>query len=308
MAEQTIERPFFTVVIPTYNRAGLIGKTLDTVLQQSFQDFEILIVDNRSTDNTVEVLQPYLQDKRIRLQVQEQNYERSRSRNKGMELARGRFLTFLDSDDWLYQNALELAHAYALANPGSDFFHHRYESRDMENRLVYSYSFPRSYRHAVRKLMLANFLSCIGVYISDKIYHEYRFDENRESLGSEDWDFWIRVASQYPLGAIPEVAAAIVQHDERTVQQNRVPALLARKKYYLDKYRKDPVIRQRLGKQLPIFEAGFDLYTATVAYQSRNFGQGFRFALKALAGYPSCIGSKFFWKILLSPLKQLFRK
>ena len=92
-----MSQPFFSVVIPTYNREKLIGKTLTTVLQQTCQDFEIIIVDNCSTDDTVKVLQPFLADTRIRLHLQEKNYERSRSRNKGMELATGKFLTLKSS-------------------------------------------------------------------------------------------------------------------------------------------------------------------------------------------------------------------
>ncbi|MBK7562739.1 MAG: glycosyltransferase family 2 protein [Chitinophagaceae bacterium] len=303
-----MKEPFFSVIIPTYNRAGLISKTIDSVLQQSFQDFEIVIVDNKSTDNTAEVLQPYLQDERIRFHVQEQNYERSRSRNKGMELAQGRYLTFLDSDDLLYKNSLELASQYVQSHDSVNIFHHYYENRDTEDRLVYSYSFPGNYRHIIKKLLLANFLSCIGVFISRTVYGQYRFDEAKAALGSEDWDFWIRVVADHPLGVIPQVAAAIIQHDERTVQQNKAPAILARKDYYLNKYRTTPELLNKLGKQLHIFESGFYLYTATVSYQSGHYRKGYKYIGHAFIKYPACSFTKVFWKIFLSPVKKIFIK
>jgi len=65
------------------------------------------------------------------------------------------------------------------------------------------------------------------------------------------------------------------RHENQTFYFWGLPALLARKKYYLDKYRNDPDIAKRLGKRLHIFETGFDLYTATVAYQSKQFACGF---------------------------------
>ena len=121
-----MKQPFFSVIIPSYNRAVLIGKTIDSVLQQTFQDFEIIIIDNKSTDNTTEILRPYLRDERIRLHVQEQNYERSRSRNKGMELAAGQYLSFLDSDDILDANSLELAFQFVSSHSNTNIFYHHY--------------------------------------------------------------------------------------------------------------------------------------------------------------------------------------
>ena len=303
-----MSNPFFSIVIPSYNRAGLIGKTIDSVLQQSFQDFEIVIVDNKSTDNTVDILQPYLQDPRIRLHVQEQNFERSRSRNKGMELAKGKYLTFLDSDDLLYKNSLELARNFATANPASAIFHHYYENRDMSGKHVYSYSFPGEGDDLFNKLLLGNFLSCIGVFISREIYSHYRFDEIKEALGSEDWDFWIRICAEHQLGVIPEIAAALIQHDERTVQQNKVPGIVARKNYYLAKYRNEPKLFALLKKKLHIFEAGFNLFTATVAYQSRHYMEGYKYLLRAFSKYPACATDKTFWKVALSPVKRMISR
>ncbi|HEY6504867.1 MAG TPA: glycosyltransferase family A protein [Chitinophagaceae bacterium] len=306
MANHT--QPFFSVIVPTYNRAHLIGKTLDTVLGQTFQDFEIVIVDNKSTDNTVEVLKPYLADQRITLYVQKENYERSSSRNKGMELARGRYLTFLDSDDVLYKDSLKQAHQYALATPGTNIFHHYYELADFSGNHVYSYTFPQIGTDMLKNLLLGNFLSCIGVFISPDVYKQYKFDENKASLGSEDWDFWIRVVRDHQLGVIPKVCAAIIQHDERTVMQNRVPAILARKEYYMDKYRNTPGLFQKMGKYLHIFEAGFYLYTATVSYQVANYSSGYRYLFRAFTKYPGSFFSKVFWRILLSPIKNTFKK
>jgi hypothetical protein len=114
--------------------------------------------------------------------------------------------------------------------------------------------------------------------------------------------------ADHPLGTIPKVCAAIVQHDERTVMQNKVPAILARKDYYLNKYRTTPHLNEKLGKYLHIFEAGFYLYTATVAYQVSMYREGYRYIFRAFAKYPPCICTLVFWKILLSPIKKGIKK
>jgi glycosyltransferase involved in cell wall biosynthesis len=105
VTETQANGPTVTVVVPTYNRAGLIGQAIDSVLQQTYSDFEIIVVDDGSTDETEAVVRGY--GDRVRY-VWTQNGGSGHARNVGMQHARGRFLTFLDSDDLLYPYALEL--------------------------------------------------------------------------------------------------------------------------------------------------------------------------------------------------------
>ncbi|HEB87035.1 MAG TPA: glycosyltransferase family 2 protein [Gammaproteobacteria bacterium] len=87
-----------SVIIPTYNRADLIGRTIDSVLAQSWQDLEIVVVDDASTDDTRTVVQA-IPDPRVRYIGLEKNSGPSTARNTGVEQAKGRFISFLDSDD-----------------------------------------------------------------------------------------------------------------------------------------------------------------------------------------------------------------
>ena len=97
--------PAVSVIIPTYNRAPLIPQAIDSVLQQTFADFEIIVVDDGSTDDTESVVKTY--GDRVRY-VRTPNGGIGHARNVGMKHARGRYFTFLDSDDLLYPYALEL--------------------------------------------------------------------------------------------------------------------------------------------------------------------------------------------------------
>lgn len=97
--------PTFSVIIPTYNRAGLVVEAVQSVLDQTFDDHEIVVVDDGSTDDTYAALKPYFS--RIRY-VWQENRGLAAARNRGIEEARGEFLAFLDSDDLFEPRMLEV--------------------------------------------------------------------------------------------------------------------------------------------------------------------------------------------------------
>lgn len=97
--------PYFTIIIPSFNRSHIIVKTIQAVLDQSFEDFELQIVDDGSTDNTKEILTPILADKRVKY-IYQDNAGVCAARNTGARVAEGNYLIFLDSDDTVENNWL----------------------------------------------------------------------------------------------------------------------------------------------------------------------------------------------------------
>jgi glycosyltransferase involved in cell wall biosynthesis len=100
--------PFFSIIIPTYNRAHTIRRAIESVLAQTYADWELIIVDDGSTDKTAELVRSY-EDRRIRY-VWQENKERSAARNHGVQLAMGEYMCFMDSDDEILSE-----HLYILA-------------------------------------------------------------------------------------------------------------------------------------------------------------------------------------------------
>ena len=104
-----METPFFSICIPNYNYAHYIGETIESILNQSFTDFEIIVVDNASTDNSLEVVRSY-QDPRIRIIENQYNVGFAPNLQKATETARGRFVNLLSSDDKMRPEALQEYH------------------------------------------------------------------------------------------------------------------------------------------------------------------------------------------------------
>lgn len=96
--------PKVSVVIPTYNRADYIEETVNSVLNQTYKDFELIVVDDGSTDNTLEILEKYKNKIKV---IAQKNSERAISRNTGVKNSSGEYIAFLDSDDIWIENKLE---------------------------------------------------------------------------------------------------------------------------------------------------------------------------------------------------------
>jgi glycosyltransferase involved in cell wall biosynthesis len=91
--------PKVTVLIPVYNREKYVAAAIDSILAQRFHDFELLLIDDGSTDGSVEIMRSYTRDPRVRLVCNDGNWGIPKTRNKGTTLARGEYLAMLDSDD-----------------------------------------------------------------------------------------------------------------------------------------------------------------------------------------------------------------
>lgn len=108
------ENPLVTVLIPVYNRPSVIN-TINSILTQSYRNLEILVIDNASTDNTVEVIKS-LRDERIRLIVNENNLGQTGSMNRGLQLAKGKYIARIDSDDIATPDRIELQVKFLESN------------------------------------------------------------------------------------------------------------------------------------------------------------------------------------------------
>ena len=110
-----------SIIVPAYNVAGYIGQTIESILNQDYNDFELIIIDDGSTDGTIDVVNRYVQlDYRIRL-VQQPNGGAARARNKGIALTKGEFIIFVDGDDVISNDFISSNIGYFSENPNLDW-------------------------------------------------------------------------------------------------------------------------------------------------------------------------------------------
>src|SRR6185312_5112303 len=151
---------FFSIIIPTYNRAALISDTIKAALNQTYKNFEVIIVDDGSSDNTGEVV-ALIKDERLKY-FKKKNEERGAARNYGTEKALGDYINFVDSDDIIYPHHLQKAYEFILKHSKPEVFHFGYEIVTPQNALVKRVDNLKG--NINKKLIVDNFLSPIGMF------------------------------------------------------------------------------------------------------------------------------------------------
>ena len=187
-----------TVIIPTHNRAKLIGKTIESVLEQTYKANEILIIDDGSIDNTKEIVASY--DVQY---IYQENKGVSNARNEAIKLASNDWICFLDSDDIWEKEKLEKQVAFHKSNPHILFSH-------TDELWIFNDKIIKQKKHQFKpngycfEENIANTLiGASTVMIHKKVFKDVGvFDE--ELLACEDYDLWLRILTKYELGLIDE--------------------------------------------------------------------------------------------------------
>ena len=217
-------KPFFSVVIPTYDRADLIGLTLDSVLAQEFAAWEMLIVDDGSKDNTAAVVRPYLVDSRIEY-LPKKNAERGAARNYGLAHAQGEYVLFLDSDDRLHSDHLDTLHRKIEELGRPNFIATKFDF-DRDGVMAPSDTIPLIEGwYGLDTFVRGNALACnICVRRQNPALH--LFEEDRQYAAVEDWMFMLENTQQERIYLIDAVTLTMNDHDQRSMRSDNTALVL----------------------------------------------------------------------------------
>lgn len=189
-------KPYFTIIIPSYNHAHFLKLSIADVINQTIQDWECIIVDNQSNDNTKEVVESF-NDKRLKIVTINNMGSIAKSRNIGIEMAEGKWLAFLDSDDRWYPRRLEIILRNINACTSVVVFSTDEKViNNMTNKESINYYGPYESNFYEKLLTFGNRLSTSATIVNkDYIKNNYiKFSENMRYITVEDYDFWMRIA------------------------------------------------------------------------------------------------------------------
>src|SRR5918998_66000 len=208
-----------SVVIPCYNQAHFLGEAIESVLAQSYPNFEIIVVDDGSTDDTSEVAKRY---PKVRL-VRQENQGLSAARNSGLARSEGEYVVFLDADDRLLPEALEAGLGCLEARPECAFVsgYFRYIAADGSPLPTPKQSCPD--REHYLEMLLGNYLGMHGTYMYRRAIFDSVGGFDTSLKFCEDSDLHLRIASKFPVYCHDKMVAEYRLHD---ATMTRTPALM----------------------------------------------------------------------------------
>lgn len=185
--------PFYSVILPTFNRAEKLRRALESLAAQTFTDFEVIVCDDGSTDHSPEVVDSFKESFHITYLWEENWGGPARPRNKGLGVARGEWICFLDSDDWWYPEKLATIVDFT---PNADVIHHDSDVFDEKGKKFLNMRGRQLKKPAFVDLMTGwNGLHTSTVCVRKSVLDEVGvFSEDRAFIAIEDFDLWIRIS------------------------------------------------------------------------------------------------------------------
>jgi len=207
-----VKNPFFSIIIPLYNKENFIKNTIKSVLVQDFTDFEVLIVNDGSTDNSLKQVEKF-SDLRIKIFNQE-NQGVSVARNFGIEQSKGKYICFLDADDYWYPHFLSQFYKYIELLPEQKVFTAAFEF-EIQNKIIpVAYSIKKTADYQIVDYFEASLRKLPILWTSTSVFHRSVFEKSGvfdvRFRSGQDSDLWIRVGLYFPVVFIWKIAARYV--------------------------------------------------------------------------------------------------
>jgi glycosyltransferase involved in cell wall biosynthesis len=294
------QSPFFSIIIPTYNRGSRLLDCVNSILSQQFKSFEIIIVDDGSNDNTRDIVTNKALDNPCIKYFFKENEERSIARNFGIMRASGVYVGFLDSDDIAYPNHLEVAYHLLTRKGRPEVAHLGYELVDSFGKSILKRdAFDSSFRE---KLIHENIIHGNAIFIRRDIAINVNFIPSPDAMLSEDWYLWLRLAARFQFHFDNTVTTAVVHHDQRSLLNIDPDKLIASTNIVVEYLKRDiPFLTVYKNKSSYHFANHYTFLTLILALTKQRRIETVRYLFKAIGYDPSVI----FRKRFLASVKHL---
>jgi glycosyltransferase involved in cell wall biosynthesis len=234
-------KPTVSIIIPTYNRRQLIARSIKSVLNQTYRDFELIIVDDGSTDDTSEVVAGF-NDERIRYIRCEENRGEAAARNMGIKVARCVYIAYQDSDDeWLPEKLARQMELLEDAPPQLGVIYTGFWKTENHRRIYIPFSWVNQKNGDIhQELLKGNFIGSPVVLIKKECFDRVGlFDERLRNL--VDWEMWLRISKCYHFKYINEPLVIAHYHSDNVSSNHRafIEALESVLEKYSDEFASD---------------------------------------------------------------------
>ncbi len=301
--------PYFSIVIPVYNKEKFVSKTLKSVLDQTFTDYEIIVVNDGSTDQSESKVLAF-NDNRIQY-FSKKNEGVAIARNFGLEKATADYICFLDADDFWFPNFLETMHRFTTEFPMQKVFASAIEIETKNKLIKAHYSIPKKSDFEIVNFFEASQKECV-LWTSSVCIHESVFGKvgtfDTKIKHGEDTELWIRIGLEFPIVFTRKILARYVYDNESisrnsnyffepytfekyAAEEKKNPAL----KKYMDLNRFSAVIKCKLnGNSKTAHEIYSEIDLKNLSQKKRILLQLPAFVLKMLIGFQRVLGNSVF--------------
>jgi len=245
-----IKNPFFSVIIPLYNKEKYIKNTIESVLNQGFTDFEILVINDGSTDNSLKQVEMF-SDSRIKIFNQE-NQGVSVARNLGIEQSKGKYICFLDADDYWYPYFLSQMYKYIELLPEQKVFTSAFELEFKNKIIPYVYSIRKTADYQIVDYFEVSYKKHPVIGTSTSVFHKSVFEKTGvfdvRFRSGQDSDLWIRVGLNFPVVFIWKIAARYVYDPQGTSKNRKKISQKADFSKYISLEKNNPKLKRFLDR------------------------------------------------------------
>jgi glycosyltransferase involved in cell wall biosynthesis len=216
----TSNNPKISVIMSVFNGERFLHASISSILNQTFTNFEFIIINDGSIDNSLEIIQSYANtDSRITIH-NKNNSGLADSLNKGIEISTGDWIARIDADDISMPRRLELQYKYALSNPGTAFVGSDMIKINENGDHIKKTNYPRNHKNLLKNLLFVKkFPPHSSAFYSQEKFKNaggYRTNIRR----GQDWDLWLRLSSQGDLACLPEYLTCIRSHGNQITHDN----------------------------------------------------------------------------------------
>lgn len=270
--------PKVSVIIPTYNRANLIGRAINSVLNQTYRDFEVIVVDDASTDNTLGVIEQ-IKDDRIKVIKHKLNAGAAISRNTGVNASKGDYIAFLDDDDiWQPTKIEKHIRVFQISGPNVGVVYSSLKQLvGGTEKLIPDARVKKKEGYILKELLKGNFIGTPASVIRKGCLEKSGgFDESLPKF--QDWELWLRIARCYEFKYIPE-PLLISYYSPGGVSYQSPAVKTETMKYIIDKH------KDLFEKEKRVL-SGHYYYMGNLLNAAGRNNDGVRYYMKSVKSYP----------------------